>query len=188
MKKNFLTVALIACLFLTFGIVAAQDAPEKKAENEAQIKEIKPFKYCALEMTGSYDQHETAYLKLYEEAGKQGLPTDQQPIGIYFNGPQQVPVEELKWEVGFEVPAEQAVQAPLLKKEWTFTTLASLVYEGKFDENMQSAYGKLFAWIGQNGYQMAGPLMEKSLSMPVKDENNMWSGKMEILVPVKKVN
>jgi len=82
------------------------------------------------------------------------------------------------------MPADAAVAAPLLKGECKATKMAVYLYVGPY-EKVGDAYGKVFQFIEQNGYKMAGPAMEKYLDMnpqAVKPEDL----KTEINVPVEK--
>jgi len=83
---------------------------------QVEIKTDTTFSYCAVEMTGSYDQHEAAFTKLFEEAMKQGIYGGM-PFGVYWNSPADTPVEQLKWDVGFALPAGAAPKAPLAVKK-----------------------------------------------------------------------
>ncbi|HVO77157.1 MAG TPA: GyrI-like domain-containing protein, partial [Candidatus Bathyarchaeia archaeon] len=153
---------------------------------EVRLKVDTAFAYCALEMTGSYDQHAAAFQKLYEESAKQGIYGGM-PFGVYYNSPGDVPVEKLKWDLGFALPAGKTAVAPLVLKKWEYTKMASLKYTGEYGgQPMVNAYARLYKWIGENGYKPAGPLMETYLNAPSQDEKGMWFGTMEIVVPVQK--
>ncbi len=152
-----------------------------------KVEEMKPFKYCALEMTGSYDQHEAAFEKLYEEAGKQDLPMDAAPLGIYLNDPETTPEEELEWEVGFKISGDTDIQPPLVIKKWEYPLVATMRYEGPFDEEvMGPMYFRMFKWISMNNYTPVGPMAEKYMGMPRKNEKGQLSGNVMIMVPVEK--
>jgi len=168
----------------------------KKAEGEAkeccekkcpvQVKTIEVFDYAAVEMTGSYEQSGAAFGQLYQEAGIQGIAMDGQPMGIYYNSPEMVAEADLKWEIALPVPDASQVKEPLKGKTWKATEIATLVYEGPFDENYKGQYAKIIECITKKGLVPAGPGMEKFMSMPSEDENGVWSGKVEICMPVMK--
>jgi effector-binding domain-containing protein len=153
---------------------------------QVELKTDTAFAYCAVEMTGSYDQHEAAFTKLFEEAMKQGIYGGM-PFGVYWNSPANTPVEQLKWDVGFTLPAGAAPKAPLAVKKWEYTTTASLRYRGVFGgAEMDREYGRLFQWIVDNGYMAEGPMMEIFLNAPSPDETGALFGAVEIIVPVRK--
>ena len=174
------------------GIVAAQEKTQPAgasgitaAADSVRVSKAEPYSYCALEMRGSFEQHGTAFQSLYQQAGMQGLPMNAVAFGIYWNSPQDTPVDSLRWELGFALPEAKAVTAPLVLKKWEFPLVASLIFEGVYGSEAQNAaYGKVFAWIGQNGYKPAGPLMERFVSMPTQNAEGQFTGKVEIVIPV----
>jgi AraC family transcriptional regulator len=153
---------------------------------QVELKTDTAFAYVAIEMTGSFDQHEAAFTKLFEDAMNQGIYGGM-PFGIYWNSPANTPVEQLKWDVGFALPSGNAPKAPLALKKWDFTTMASLKYRGVFGgADMDQAYGRVYRWIAENGYQPSGPMMEVFLNAPSPDENGVLYGAVEIIVPIQK--
>lgn len=197
MKRLVRVLAIITAAALVTGISWAQDeceAPVAQADTtgmgevvpQVELKTDTAFAYCAVEMTGSYDQHEAAFAKLFEEAMNQGIYGGM-PFGIYWNSPANTPVEQLKWDVGFTLPAGAAPKLPLAVKKWEYTTMASLKYRGVFGGvEMDKEYGRLFEWIAGNGYVAAGPMMEVFLNAPSPDETGALYGAVEIIVPVRK--
>jgi hypothetical protein len=191
--KTCIRFLLSGCLLFSM-VAAAQEKKETGGFNVEQatadsvrVTRVEPYSYCALEMKGSFDQHGAAFQGLYQQAGMQGLPMNAVSFGIYWNSPQDTPVDSLKWELGFALPEARNLTAPLVLKKWEFPWAASLTFDGVYGSEAQTAaYGKLFAWIGQNGYNPAGPLMEKFVTMPVQDEKGRYSGKVEIIIPVAK--
>lgn len=197
MKRLVGILAIFTAAALYAGNASAQDecaVPVAQADTTGQGQVVPPvelktdtvFSYCAVEMTGSYDQHEAAFTKLFEEAMNQGI-FGGMPFGVYWNSPASTPVEQLKWDVGFALPAGAAPKAPLAVKKWEFTTMASLKYRGVFGGvEMDKEYGRLFQWIVDNGYVAAGPMMEVFLNAPSPDETGQLYGAVEIVVPVQK--
>ncbi len=197
MKKLYrvLTVLAVAAHFASAAwaqgecsvpVAPADTTGRGEVVPQVELKSDTAFAYCALEMTGSYDQHEAAFMKLYEEAMTQGIAGGM-PFGIYWNSPVNTPVEKLVWDVGFAMPPGGAPKPPLALKKWDFTTMASLKYRGIIGgQDMDDAIGRLFRWIGENGYQEAGPMMEVFLNAPSPDESGALYGAIELVVPVRK--
>jgi len=198
MRKTAVVILFILGTFVLFQSAMAQEsakaeapaAPEAQEVEKAEIirvKEVEPFYYGALEMTGSYEQHATAFPTLYQEAAAQALAIDGEPFGVYWNDPETTPEADLKWELGFPMSEKKGLAAPLKLKKWEFKHLVSKRYEGQYEsEEMGDAYKEIFDWIGKNGYVPAGPCMEKYLNMPSKNAEGKWAGKVEILIPVEK--
>jgi len=152
-----------------------------------KVKEIEPFFYCAVEKTGSFEQHNEAFQTLYEQAAQQGFGSDFTPFGIYYNNPNQVPVEDLKWDVGFALEDSVDAKAPLKVKKWEYTMLASSMYKGSFDgPEFSQAIANLMSWVMENGYTPAGPMMEKFMDMPTQDADGGWAGTVNFFLPVQK--
>jgi len=84
------------------------------------------------------------------------------------------------------VAGVENVKTPLTLKTFAFETLASMIFEGSFGDEMQMAYGQVYQWIAQNGYQAAGPLVEIFMTMPTENEQGEYIGQVEIQVPVRK--
>lgn len=169
------------------GVPADTAAAQVVTPKEVELRTDTVFAYCALEMTGSYDQHSAAFEKLYSEAMKQGIYGGT-PFGVYWNSPGNTPVEKLAWDVGFVLPSSQAPKEPLKLKKWEFTTAAVLEYSGAFaGEGMTNAYNAIFKWIGEHGYKPSGPMMETYLNIPSPNEQGVLVGSVEIVVPVERV-
>jgi AraC family transcriptional regulator len=165
---------------------APPDTTAAEALPEVELKVDTAFAYVALEMTGSYEQHEEGFTLLYEEAAKQNI-FGGMPFGVYWNSPSDTPVEKLSWDVGFVAPPGAAPKPPLKLKPWKFTIEATLRYTGSFGADMDRVYGRLYQWIGENGYRPAGPMMEIFLNTPSREEAGQLFGTVEIVVPVEKL-
>jgi len=65
------------------------------------------------------------------------------------------------------------------------TTVASAIHAGSY-QRLQEAYDALLRWVGNNGYQVAGPIRELYLqnSQPVRQDDESYI--TEIQVPVTK--
>lgn len=197
MHKFFVSLVIVV-LFMPIASVVfaqadsiAQKGSEQKAiqaiVGEVKLKKIRAFPYCAVEMKGSYTQHEKAFQTLFAEANKQKVKMESSVFAVYYSDPKSTPEKDLLWEVGFAVSKGQEVAAPLKLKKWKFPSVASLTYEGEFEEEtMTKAYDKLDKWIVKNGLKPVGPVMENYLSLPVKTASGSLMGKIEIMVPVEK--
>jgi effector-binding domain-containing protein len=65
------------------------------------------------------------------------------------------------------------------------TTVASAIHAGSY-QRLQEAYDALLRWVGNNGYQVAGPIRELYLqnSQPVRQDDESYI--TEIQVPITK--
>jgi effector-binding domain-containing protein len=194
MKKSSPILVLLFCLTVSLFAQTQEPTPPvppapptPPSVPDIQVKEMQPFTYYAVEMTGSYDQHGTAFGKLYEQTYAQGMSAYEAALAIYYNDPANTPEEQLKWEVGLPLDEVKELQAPLVVKKWEFPLVAAKIYEGPFDQQLGVVYGQMYQWIGDNGYAPNGPMLEKYIDMPTQNENGVWVGKMEIIIPVQKI-
>jgi len=198
MRRTGALIAFIVVLALSAMASLAQDCNDNLAPGpdtskaqaaaplEVQLRTDTVFAYCALEMKGSYDQHSAAFEKLYAASAEQGI-FGGYPFGVYYNSPNDTPVDSLKWDLGFRCPAGQTTKPPLVLKRWPYTMMAVLDYTGAFGgPDMVNAYNQLFKWIGEHGYRPAGPMMEEFLNAPSQDEKGMFVGRVNIVMPVEK--
>jgi effector-binding domain-containing protein len=151
---------------------------------EIQIREITPFSYAYLECSGSYRQIPAKIGTFMQEFFKQKLWPAGTFFGLYLNSPQMVKEEELQWQVGFPVTKDAEVAAPLKKGDFTHTQVAACLYVGPY-ENVGSAYNRIFEFIGKNGYEAAGPIMEKYLDLNPQSVKPA-DLRTEINIPVEK--
>lgn len=179
-------VSFIIGFVLITSVCFAQDQTVQTPAADVQITEVAPFYYAAVVMTGSYAQHSDAIQNLMTQTNLQEVPVDMEMFGIYYSDPSQVPEDSLLWEVGMKMTEQKELTDPLTLKKWEYPLIASIQYSGSFDET-DSVYSALFGWIAQNNYVPAGPVMEKFVSIPQQDEAGVWSGEVEICVPVQKV-
>jgi effector-binding domain-containing protein len=182
MKKTL--VFLISFLIVSF-LLSARAYPTNTAQTQAiTVQEIEPFVYFCVRYKGPFSQIQEAIGKLMQEANLQNITPQGSLIGIYYSNPAEVSPEALEWEMGFPVTAQAFVQAPLDKKEWNFTKVASALHKGSY-ETAEDTIMKILDWMDSNGYAQAGPILERYLDMDpfvIKPEDL----RTEIWVPVKK--
>jgi DNA gyrase inhibitor GyrI len=193
MRRLSLSVVVFAMLMILALPLSAQEETAgikaaKALNTEIELVEIEPFSYAAVEMMGSYEQHGEAFMKLYTAAGQQGIPArTAAPFGIYWNTPNDAAEEDLKWEIGIPVPDGKEVAAPLVLKKWEHTTVVQRDFEGAIEgDELQAVYFAIFEWIEANGYELAGPMLERFLNMPAPNEKGETIGKVQIVFPVQK--
>lgn len=181
MKK---IVCLPVLLLALFQIANAQEAAKTDA---ITLKTVEPFFYAAIEMSGSYDDHSSAFSSLYEQAGIQNLDMQQAPFGVYYNNPTDTPTEELKWEIGLPLSSEKELKDPLKLKKWDYTQIVTRLFTGSYSsEAMGNSYIEMFTWIQANGYVPAGPMVQKFVTNPEQNTDGEWVGTVEMCQPVQK--
>lgn len=143
------------------------------------IQTVEPFAYFCIEYKGPYSQIQEAIARMSEEARHQNAAPSGPLMGIYYNSPEQVDARDLQWEVGFPVTPQTLIQPPLIKKEWSFKLVAVSLHEGAYEDAPDTIF-MMFDWMKDNGYQPAGPVMERYLDMnpaqlrPEQRKTEIW--------------
>ena len=174
--KSILSVLALAVLVVP---LAAQDIA-------VTVKDVEPFPYCAIAHRGPYTDMGTVIGELVGAMQAQGLfPLVRGPVvGVYFNSPADTRPADLAWEAGFIVAAEATAQPPLVKKSWEYRTVAAALHVGPYDQ-AGIVIGKMMGWLAANGYEAAGPILERYLDQnpaAIKPE----ALRTEIWIPVAK--
>ena len=173
--------ALVALLLTPgYGAVQAQAGTPKIA-----ILELQPFTYVCIPQRGPITDIAAAIGALMQAMGSQRLfPPTGPMMGVYYTAPGGAQAE-MTWEIGFPVSAQASAQKPLEKKNWTFTTVASAMHVGPYDQTA-ALFPKIISWLAVQGYAPAGPVVERYLDMNpnlAKPEEL----RTEIWVPCRKI-
>ncbi|MBP6909294.1 MAG: GyrI-like domain-containing protein [Candidatus Saccharicenans sp.] len=191
MKKNrlkTLILVLSSISFLATGLSLAlpsRDYQQLSAAVKVEIKEVEPFVYCSLSRTGSFAEIEAAVGELLQQMQAQNVFPMGSMIGIYHGDPTLSDPEQIQWEVGFPVNDQALVQAPLQKRQWTFTTVAVGLHEGPYEKTGETILG-MRQWLEDNGYVQNGPILERYLDAdPATTSPDRL--KTEIWLPCRKV-
>jgi len=185
MKKTISVLALL--LFVSASSISpAINNQEQTSENEpVSLKEISPFSYCCIPHKGPFSEIEKIITQLMKAIQEQNIPPAGAMIGIYYNSPDEVTkAEDLEWEVGFPVAPQVVVQAPLEKKQWEFTPVASAIHTGPYEETGQTIF-KILKWMEDNKLIQTGPVLERYLTMPTP-ETKPEELRTEVWVPCRK--
>lgn len=112
-----------------------------------------------------------------------GLQIMGPPFGVYFNSPQEVPVEELMYEVAVPFFGESEEEGRVKIKTMPEQLVLSAIHKGPYSE-CGKIYGLVAQHAYQNGYEIVGPPLETYLSDPNETpESELLT---EIAFPVKK--
>jgi len=179
MKK----IALISILLLTIFIFALAFGSQKESPKEESIslKEVSPFIYCCIPHKGPFTEIEKIIGQLMQASQSQNVFPGGALIGIYYNSPEEVKPEDLEWEIGFPVTPQVTPQAPLEKKQWSLTQVASAFHLGPYEKTGETIT-KIYEWMKENNLVQNGPVLERYLTMPTP-ETKPEDLKSEIWIP-----
>ncbi len=87
------------------------------------------------------------------------------PFAVYLNSPNEVPVEELMYEVGMPFAGEATEEGRVKIKTMPEQLVLSTIHKGPYSE-CGMALGALIQYAFKNGYEIVGPPMETYISDP----------------------
>jgi effector-binding domain-containing protein len=114
---------------------------------------------------GSYEEVPVLMGEIVGFIMAKGLQIMGPPFGIYFNSPQEVPIEELMYEVGMPFAGEAKEEGRIKIKTEPEQLVLSTVYKGPYS-GCGAAIGALAQYAYKNGYEIIGPPMETYISDP----------------------
>ena len=176
MKRSLILFISIVFIFSIYSF--------SEKEEEISVKEIVPFTYCAISHQGPFTEIQNIIQKLMSEIQVQSIIPAGPMIGIYYNSPENVKPEELRWEIGFPVAKGVSIRPPLELKVWNFTMVVSATHIGSY-EKIVEIYPKIFEWMKKNNYRTAGPIMERYFDNPATTEPEKL--RAEVWIPCEKI-
>ena len=142
------------------GVSDAGSASARQGPPAAFDVKTEPAAYAVvLPMTGSYQQHLEAMVRVAVYLTRIGIKPLGGAFGRYYNSPENGVAEaNLRWEVGFFVAGKPAVATPFQVREFPPSKVAYAVVDGpRENPRPWSAFGD---WLLKQGYAPMGPPME----------------------------
>ena len=185
MRKIFPLIMIVIMVFTFTQHLISEEAAS--GETEVEVKEVDPFVFCSIRHTGPFSEIEQIINNLIATMQSQNVHPQGPMFGIYHTIPGPNPQENMKmeWEIGFPITEQTLVQAPLERNIWNYTTVATAIHTGPYEETGE-AITDIFEWMQANGYDKIGPVLEKYLETGTPDAQA--SKKTEIWIPCKKRN
>lgn len=153
----------------------------------ASIMTTKPTMVAYLPMQGAYDQTPVGYGRLYGWIEAHGLKPTGMPAAVYFNIPNEPSGVDAVWELQAPI-ADDVEEAPpdesgVGLRRVPAMQVVSATHKGPYDSVLPT-YQALWAWIEDNGYEMAGPPIERYLNDP--GEVGTDECLTEVVIPISK--
>jgi AraC family transcriptional regulator len=114
---------------------------------------------------GGYDEVPVLLGEVVGFIMAKGLQMMGPPFGVYFNSPQEVPVEELIYEVCIPFAGEAEEEGRVKIKTIPAKLVLSTIHKGPYSD-CGMAIGALAEFAYKKGYEITGPPMETYLSDP----------------------
>ena len=181
MKKTYYFLIFV----LLFSALASNLSATKSTQGTGvEVKTVQSFAYCCIHHVGPFTEIENVINQLFPVMQSQNISPGGAMIGVYYSNPQEVTPENMEWEIGFPCSAQVSPLKPLEKKVWSYEQVASAIHTGPYEKTGET-YLKIFEWMEANGYETAGPVLEKYLNMPSPDVDPETL-RAEVWVPVQK--
>ena len=109
---------LLTLIFMTvFSLMLASSQINVFFANiEVTVKQVSPFAYCCQAHKGPFTEIGKAIGQLIPTMENQRIFPTGPMLGVFDNNPEEIPPEELEWEIGFPVTAQAEPLTPLQKK------------------------------------------------------------------------
>ena len=156
-----LLVSLLG-LLIASPAAGAGEQPTAQVVGEMGVRELPAQTILVLPVRGSYEQHGSVIPQLMTYAGIQQIIRGA-PFAIYYDNPETVPTDSLRWEVCVPVPAGTGATSPFEVREMPAIAAAVADCQGPYEE-ASSCYGSLIGWVAAQGLTISGPPQEHWLS------------------------
>ncbi len=174
-KGSLVVIAGFGVLFSAAYVSSTGSAQELGAS----VREVAPFTYCCVEHKGAFTDMDNVIGRLMQAVESQKIIARGPLVGVYYDSPDDVKPEELRWELGFSVAEQAEPAAPLVKKVWDKTPVAVAVHVGPYEKTGETIY-KLLQWMVSRRYLQDGPILERYLDKdprlvdPSKLRTEIW--------------
>lgn len=119
---------------------------------QPQVMQAQPQSALIIPMSGSYLQASAAAARVSQHLRQRGIA----PTGPAFGRFES----ELRWEVGYPVPAGTSVDPPLEAITLPGGPVASVVVNGPWGQHSAARWSRLLVWLREHGYFPSGPPTE----------------------------
>lgn len=133
---------------------------------EITEKRIEETKVAYAQFKGSYNKIPKHMQEVGEWVIDDGLKMTGMVYGSYFNSPEEVPEEELEYEIGFSFDGELKLQEGKLGfKEIPEHTVLAAIHKGPYT-NVGPVIHAIAEFAAKNNYDIVGPVTEVYLNDP----------------------
>lgn len=152
---------------------------------EVKEKRIEEVKVAYIPYRGSYDKIPEYMQEVGQLVMEKGLNMTGLVYGTYFNSPDDVPEEELQYEIGFSFEGDAFMQEGKLGfKEIPEHTVLAAIHKGPYTA-VGPVIKAVVEYAVENGYDVVGPITEAYLNDPSEVPESEWL--TEVRLPVIKM-
>jgi len=172
------------CAVLVLCLSAAAAAVEPPQGVTVTVKTVEPFAYVCVPHSGPLTAIQDVVGTLFQNMQEQNISPTGEMIGVYHTDPSKGEPEKQQWEIGFPVADYASPLLPLQLKQWIFKDVATAIHTG-LPETTGETVAKITEWLEVNGYEVAGPVLERYFNFDPNDPNRAGL-RIEIWVACRK--
>jgi AraC family transcriptional regulator len=184
--RHFGVIVVVAVLLCSGIAYSVLKPPEEFAIN---VKVTAPWHVAYQKFTGPYSGVPKAIGQIGAWVRKYELVHLGPILSEYYNSPMEVDSTKLEWAIMFPVleplkgyPKE--TEGDVSIKSLDPVQVAFTYHQGPYQE-VGTTYMRLFQWVFQNGYEVAGPMREIYWSDPQHTPEDKLLSELQILVTKK---
>jgi effector-binding domain-containing protein len=177
--KKIICLVLGCFIIGSFMLLAVEKVKEQQ---KPEVKELAGFFVAHSDYSGSYKEMSQKIPKFVEEFMKQGMIPMGNAISIYYNSPEEVKEENLKWGFGFVVPKESKVKDSIKLREFKKHRAVVYLHKGPY-KHLQKSWEIAWKYVKEKGYKVTWPVYDRYLNNPqmAKPEDL----KTQIVLPIE---
>jgi AraC family transcriptional regulator len=147
-------------------------------------KRIPETKVAYVQYLGSYDKIPEHMQEVGQWVMEKGLEMTGMVYGTYFNSPEDVPEEQLQYEIGFSINGDAEPEGNVGIKVIPEHTMLTALHKGPYTE-IGRVIRAITKYSAKHGYDIVGPVTEVYLNDPNEvSERNL---RTEVRFPVIKL-
>jgi AraC family transcriptional regulator len=144
-------------------------------------KRIPETKVAYIPYMGNYDKIPELIQEVGEWVMENGLEMTGMVYGTYFNSPEDVPEEDLKYEIGFSIAGDAEPEGKVKIKEIPEHIVLSALHKGPYNE-VGRAIRAISEYSVKHDYKVVGPVTEVYLNDPTQVPERKL--RTEVRIPV----
>jgi len=132
---------------------------------KVEEKRMEEVQVAFMRYRGSYDKIPELIAEVVQWVTDKGLNMTGMIYGAYFNSPEDVPPEELRYEIGASFEGSAQDEEKLMVKIIPEHTVIAAMHKGPYTE-VGPVIHRLAEYAAENGYDIIGPVTEVYLNNP----------------------
>jgi effector-binding domain-containing protein len=159
-------------------------SPDQYSDDRIDLKDVPALTMASVESKGSFERLTQVFMDLFRWVLVNGGKVTSYPMALFPAPPGEIPAEGVRFEACIPIDPESNIKPGegVSIRQLPASTVAFTRHQGGFGD-VGKTYDRLLEWVGDNGYEVAGPSRELYLTNPLQTEEGELV--TEIQIPVK---